>query len=122
MRVLANENFPRPSVLALRALGVDVESVAESMPGATDRVVLKHAVGTGRWLLTFDRDYGELVFLRAVPPPPAIVFLRQGPYPPGWAGQAVYALLQRPDFAFGHLVVISGRTVRRRPLPHLPSP
>jgi len=33
----------------------------------------------GLWVLTFDRGYGELVFARAVPAPPAIVFLRQGP-------------------------------------------
>lgn len=121
MRSLANENFPRPALLALRAAGVDVESIAEIMPGASDRVVLKHAVDTSRWLLTFDRDYGELVFLRAVPPPPAIVYLRQGAYLPQWPAEAVLSLLRRADFVQGHLVVVNGRMVRRRPLPTLSS-
>lgn len=77
VRLPANENWPRPALLAIRSAGIDVEAIAELMPGATDPAVLRHAASTGRWLLTFDRDYGELVFARTVPPPPAIVYLRQ---------------------------------------------
>lgn len=44
--LLTNENFPRPAVLALRAAGVDVESVTEVMLGATDQQVLTHAALT----------------------------------------------------------------------------
>jgi hypothetical protein len=40
VRLLANENFPRPALLALRAAGVDVESVGERMPSAADAAVL----------------------------------------------------------------------------------
>jgi len=96
---------------------VDIEAVAETMPGASDRDILQHAAITNRWLLTFDRDYGELVFLRAVPPPPAIVYLRMGSYSPAWPAQAVLSLLERTEFVTGHFVVVNGRTVRRRPLP-----
>lgn len=117
MQLLANENFPRPALLVLRAAGVDVEAVAETMPGASDRDILQHAALANRWLLTFDRDYGELVFRRAVPPPPAIVYLRMGTYSPAWPAQAVLSLLERVEFVTGHLVVVDGRTVRRRPLP-----
>jgi hypothetical protein len=67
-------------------------------------------------VLTFDRDYGELVFARAVPPPPAIVYLRQGAYAPDWPADAVLQLLARADWVNGHLVVVSGRALRRRPL------
>lgn len=116
-RLLANENFPRPALLALRQAGADVEAVAELMPGATDTQVLLHAAASARWVLTFDRDYGELVFARTVPPPPAIVYLRQGAYAPAWPAEAVLALLAQPDFVAGHLVVVNGRAVRRRPLP-----
>ena len=116
-RLLANENFPRPALIALRAAGIDVEAVSEAMPHASDTQVLHHAAATGRWLLTFDRDYGELVFARAVPAPPAIVYLRQGAYAPAWPAEAVLALLGRAAFVAGHLVVISGRAVRRRLLP-----
>ena len=115
--LLTNENFPRPALLALRAAGLDVESVAERMPGATDVAVLTYAAQSGRWIVTFDRDYGELVFARKVPPPPAIVYLRQGAYAPTWPAEAVLAVLAEADFAAGHLVVVQDRTLRRRPLP-----
>lgn len=117
IRLLTNENFPRPALLVLRAAAVDVESVAEQMPGASDRAVLEHAVQDGRWIVTFDRDYGELVFARKVAAPPAIVFLRQGAYPPTWPAQAVLAAMAQANFVQGHLVVISDRAMRRRPLP-----
>jgi hypothetical protein len=61
-RLFANETFPRPALLALCAAGVDVESVAELMLGATDLAVLTRAAESARWIFTFDRDYGELVF------------------------------------------------------------
>ena len=115
--LLANENWPRPALLALRAAGLDVEAVTENMPRASDAQGLRHAVAQGRWVLTFDRDYGEPVFARSVPPPPATVYLRQGAYAPDWPAQVVLDLLPRADWVGGHLVVVSGRTLRRRALP-----
>jgi len=101
-RLLANENFPQPALLALRK---------------SDTRVLQHAAGEARWIVTFDRDYGELVFARTVAPPPAIIYLRQGAFAPAWPAEAVLALLSRPEFVVGHLVVVNGRAVRRRALP-----
>ncbi|MBS0305078.1 MAG: DUF5615 family PIN-like protein [Proteobacteria bacterium] len=115
--LLANENWPRPALSALRAAGLDIQAVAERMPGASDAEVLRHAAAQGRWVLTFDRDYGELVFARSVPPPPAIVYLRQGAYAPDWPARVVLDLLLRVDWVSGHLVVVDGRSVRRRALP-----
>lgn len=117
LSLLANENWPRPALLALRAAGIDVHAIAELMPGASDTQVLHHAAAQRRWVLTFDRDYGELVFKQAVPPPPAIVYLRQGVYSPAWPAQVVLGLLTRADWVAGHLVVVSGRSLRRRALP-----
>lgn len=117
VRLLANENWPRPALLALRAQGLDIEAVAEIMRCASDAEVLRHAAAQQRWILTLDRDYGELVFRRQLPPPPAIVYVRQGRFAPDWPAQAVTSLLSRAAWAAGHMVVIDGRTVRRRPLP-----
>ena len=60
VRWLVNENFPAPSVAVLRALGHDVLSIAESHSGDDDTEVLALAWEERRWLMTFDRDYGEL--------------------------------------------------------------
>lgn len=69
--LLANENVPAPLVTMLRAQGLKVQAVGEFMASASDRRVLQHAHEQGLWLLTFDRDYGELVFAREAPPHPA---------------------------------------------------
>ena len=65
--VLANENFPEPAIRKLRAAGVDVVAVAETMPSASDADILERARSERRWLVTFDRDYGELVFKEGLP-------------------------------------------------------
>ncbi|MBS0593183.1 MAG: DUF5615 family PIN-like protein, partial [Proteobacteria bacterium] len=70
-RLLANENFPRPALLKLRAAGAAVEAVAETMPRAGDAAILAHATATGAWVLTFARACSELVFARPAAPPRA---------------------------------------------------
>ena len=56
MRILANGNFPRAAVLALRAAGHDVAWVRTDAPASTDREVLARAEAEGRLLLTSDRE------------------------------------------------------------------
>lgn len=118
-RLLANENFPGPAIRKLRAAGIDVVAVVETMPAASDATVLAFARSEGRWIVTFDRDYGELVFKGGLPPPPAILYLRQEPYPAERAAGLVPAMLSEPQLADGFLVVISERGVRRKPFPEV---
>ena len=60
-RLLANENFPAPSVQVLRSRGYDVVAVAERGAALGDTGVLALAEAEQRWIVTFDRDYGELI-------------------------------------------------------------
>lgn len=62
MRFLANENFPLPSIILLRQGGYDVASMTEDSPGMEDSEVLTRASDEQRIILTFDRDYGELIY------------------------------------------------------------
>jgi hypothetical protein len=71
-RLLLNENFPAPATADLRAAGLDIVAVSECCSGWDDVRVMALAVEEQRWLITFDRDYGELVYLRGLTPPPAI--------------------------------------------------
>jgi predicted nuclease of predicted toxin-antitoxin system len=61
MRFLADENVPIGVIEELVAASHDVEWVAKLGPGIPDSEVLSHAATTGRILLTFDKDYGDLV-------------------------------------------------------------
>jgi predicted nuclease of predicted toxin-antitoxin system len=115
--LLADENVPAPLVRLLRAAGLNVEYVAETMPSVSDRTVIQHAVTTGRWILTFDRDYGELVFTHLAPPPQAIVFLRQSSLTMSDYAERVLALTATRAEVEGYLVVVEGSRVRLRPLP-----
>jgi predicted nuclease of predicted toxin-antitoxin system len=94
-----------------------VVAVIETMPAAKDVEVLEFARTSGRWIVTFDRDYGELVFKRRVLPPPAIIYLRQEPYPAERPADIVLALLSNPSLAEGHMLVVSQRGIRRRRMP-----
>jgi predicted nuclease of predicted toxin-antitoxin system len=115
--LLANENFPVPALRRLRDAGVDLVAMAERAPGTRDTEVLALARQEGRWLVTYDRDYGELVFSKGYAPPPAIVFIRQGPYPATRPAEMVLGLLRAPEEIEGFFVVVSSSAVRRRALP-----
>ena len=62
MRFLADENFPGLAVSELRKRGHDVSWVLTDSPGISDQEVLGRAKDENRILLTFDKDFGELVF------------------------------------------------------------
>ncbi|HEX9023427.1 MAG TPA: DUF5615 family PIN-like protein [Geobacteraceae bacterium] len=116
--ILANENFPLASVRLLRDAGHDVIAITETLQGITDTTVLDMASRQGRILLTFDRDYGELVFLRNLPCPPAIVLLRFDPITPDEAGIMITALLSSNlEQIIGRFIVLDRDHIRARPLP-----
>lgn len=118
MRFLANENVPLHSIALLRQAGHDVLAISESLPGADDRTVLERAVAEQRVLLTFDRDYGELIFRRSLPVPPGVVYLRLVPQTPSEAGEVVLALLAQEELELTRrYTVIDPPRVRQRPLP-----
>jgi predicted nuclease of predicted toxin-antitoxin system len=76
MRFLADEDFPRPALLALREAGNDIRSIAEERPGSSDEEVAELCEGDGRVLLTFDKDFGEIVFRRGLRAGSAIILFR----------------------------------------------
>lgn len=59
---LANENLPKPSVELLRSNGFVVRSIQEEAQSISDAEVVQIAFQENLIILTFDRDYGELIF------------------------------------------------------------
>jgi predicted nuclease of predicted toxin-antitoxin system len=116
MRLLADENFPRSAVLALRNAGHDVVWMQEAEPGASDPSVLARATAEGRLLLTFDKDFGELAFVRRVPAPSGIVLFRISlPSPAIVAATVVAVIASRADWS-GNFAVVSDARIRLRSL------
>jgi predicted nuclease of predicted toxin-antitoxin system len=62
MRILADENIEDAVVEWMRTGGHDVKKVESTLPSIDDRQVLAIAVAENRVLITYDRDFGDLVF------------------------------------------------------------
>jgi predicted nuclease of predicted toxin-antitoxin system len=117
MKFLADENFPLPSVKRLDVQGHDVAAVILDSPGAADEQVLARAVDEGRIILTFDRDFGRLLFRSRLPPPIGIVYFRFHPTSPKEPAELLLLLLAGGLVSLeGQLTVVDGRQVRQRPL------
>lgn len=114
-RLLADENFPPRVARQLAAGGHDVELVSQILRSSTDRVVLRYARENARCLLTFDSDFGDLIFFSGELPPPAIFYFRLHPVVPAEILEmARCALLEERD---GLLVVVERDAIRVRAFP-----
>lgn len=108
MMFIADENFPRPAVEALRRAGMDAVWIAEASPGAPDDAVLNLCRSSARTLLTFDKDFGELAYRRVLPSECGIVLFRVTP--------------QSPEEIAAIAVSVSGSGVLVWPLQHHDAP
>jgi predicted nuclease of predicted toxin-antitoxin system len=112
---LANENFPKPSTLFLRSKGFDVKSIQEESPGISDPEVIDIARQDSRIILTFDSDYGELIFRYAKEAPPAVIFFREKGNTPLFAGEVLAHLLAQQKMIFVNaFTVIEVDSIRQR--------
>lgn len=115
--LLADENIPLPSIRRLRAEGYDVLAIAKVSPGAEDLEVLGTARDTGRVLVTFDRDFGELIYRDLAPVPPGVLFLRDAYYDPGEAAELLIRVLTDAEIeVVGYFSVVTKDGVRQRRL------
>jgi predicted nuclease of predicted toxin-antitoxin system len=118
MRWLADENIPLARIRRLRATGHDVAAIIEDAPGSDDTVVLAWAVQEGRIILTFDRDYGELIYKRRLLPPLGTVFFRIIPATPEEPAERLLQLLTAPGFSLeGNFTIVESGQARQRVLP-----
>ncbi len=62
MKFLADENIPLEVVNILKSKSFDIKSVTEIKRGLLDEGVLVLANKESRVLVTFDTDFGELIF------------------------------------------------------------
>jgi predicted nuclease of predicted toxin-antitoxin system len=67
MRLLAGENFPKPTVELLRAGGHDVLWARTDCPGWKDHAPLELAESQGRIMLTLDRVFWQISIQRRPP-------------------------------------------------------
>ena len=114
MTFVADESVDRQIVEAVRSLGYDVFSIAETASGMADEEVLNRARNTQSVLLTADKDFGELVF-RQQRLHTGIVLLRLAGLAPAEKGQIVGAAIEaHADELEGGFSVVTDKVVRIR--------
>jgi hypothetical protein len=111
---LLNENIPAPAVARLRNGGWDVLAIADSHASIEDTAVLALACKEQRWLATFDRDYGELIFRRRLPAPPVTLLFRVPSYRPEEPAEWIERLYAAGQLQPGCFHIFDGKTIRRR--------
>jgi predicted nuclease of predicted toxin-antitoxin system len=75
MKLLANENFPLLSVKILENSGFDIKSIGQDYSGIFDSEVMEIAIKERRTILTFEHDYGELIFKKGYRPLNGVIYL-----------------------------------------------
>lgn len=115
MRFLANENFPNPSIAVLKNAGYQVLSIADQHPGISDDAVIDKAQADDLIILTFDKDYGEIIYKHGYENPPAVIFFRFKGATPDAAGRTLIDLLNDANLNIeNRFTVIERESIRQR--------
>jgi predicted nuclease of predicted toxin-antitoxin system len=118
LRILANENVPGPAIEAMRAAGHDVVWVLEGPRGLDDPAVLKRAQAEERIVVTFDKDFGELVYSGGADASSGVVLFRITTRSPKEAADRILReLTTRAGELPGHFTVVGDHRVRVVKLP-----
>jgi predicted nuclease of predicted toxin-antitoxin system len=111
MRILCDESVPLAVERFLAATGHDVVAVRERLRGAADRVVLQHAIAEERLLITYDRDFGTLLFRDQLRPAPLVLYVRTATLPSNDGPRIVEAIRHVEP---GYFYVVHGTELRKR--------
>ena len=108
MRFLADENFPKSVVQALRAEGHDVLWARTNLAGAKDIYLLDLAEAEERIVLTLDKDFWQIAVQRKSPlKRSGVVLFRVHPATPERLAPLVRACVESSVSWAGHISILS---------------
>jgi len=117
MNFLADENFPNASCSLLEANGYVVRKVSLLFTGKPDKEILSIAYKENEIILTFDKDFGELVFKQNLPVPAGLVLYRLKEFMPHEPGSLILKYINEYALVLdGFFTVISPEKIRQRKL------
>jgi predicted nuclease of predicted toxin-antitoxin system len=115
LKFLANENVPISSVKALRIGGFDIKSIGMDNPSISDEEVMNIATEEGRTIITYDSDYGELIFKYGFKPRAGVIFIRTQPSEPLETAKIIEKLILIKNLSFeGALTVVDSNSIRQK--------
>ncbi len=115
IKILANENFPLKSVHLLKDAGFDISAISKKYPGISDEEVMKIADTEQRIIVTFDSDYGELIFRHGYKPNAGVIYFRWNEFTPDEPGKYLVKIFKSGKIDTKKaLTVIDTNSIRQR--------
>ncbi len=115
MRLLADENFPLKTFHIFKDNGYDIEHIRFIKPSSPDTYVMEYAISQNQIILTFDSDFGTLVFQKGYKPL-GIVFYRLTAFD-AFEPFKIFTDIINNDFLLEHnFTVIEKEGIRQRPI------
>ena len=113
MRLLADENFPKPIVDALRADSSDVLWARTDCRGWKDPVLLDFAESEARIMLTLDKDFWQIAVQRRVSlKRSGVVLFRVHPATPENLRPLVRILVAADRTRAGHISIVTADEIQ----------
>lgn len=105
------------SIRLLRNAKYNLASILEETLRAKDHDILKRAHEENRVVLTFDRDYGELIYRHKSYAPAEVLYFRFDPSTPEEPAEILLKILQEDKVPIvGKFTVIERNRIRQRSL------
>jgi predicted nuclease of predicted toxin-antitoxin system len=117
MKLLADENFPKTSYRLLADLGYDIIHIGNTHPSIDDVDVMRMAIESDRLILTFDSDFGTLIYKFGFRPI-GLIYFRYDFETPHLLAKNVDNYLQSTEIELiGVITVIEKESIRQRIIP-----
>lgn len=82
MKFLADENVPQELIDVLLQNHIDILSVRPTHSGISDEEVVILSNTEKRTIISFDKDFGKLIFQKGIKPKEGIILIRDNPVNP----------------------------------------
>ena len=117
MKIMANENIPIASCKLLIENGIEVFTIAQNIPGSSDKFILDKANKDKYIIMTFDSDYGELIYKSKLPKPAGVVYFRFFPKTATEPAEILLSIIDNTDLVLENMfTVIEKDKIRQRPI------
>lgn len=113
--LLADENFPQASYKLLKEKEYDILHISHiGLASIPDEEVIEFAIEENRLIITFDSDFGELIFKLGYQPK-GVIYFRWKSFRPTDPGQYIDDKIKEGVIKFeGFITVIDTDRVRQR--------
>lgn len=106
IKLLADENFPSASIDQLNSAGLDTLSILQRYPGISDKDVILLANRESRLILTFDRDFGQLIFKEGIVPENGVLYFRLQNFKSTTPARLVIEILNNKQLDFERSIIV----------------